>query len=300
MYIIFSIVFLVLLVSLITYYFIRRNWAIKKVKCTPDEEKVSYINAGLSPFGFAFDNCQDIVISKNDSWQRDFGYMDLYDLKAPFLNMVFDAEPICFKYNNKEYRIEFWKGQYGISTGAEVGVYVRDEKSPFKNSFYRAANDDERLDISFNLCKKCNLFSRCDYSWWLAGFDVGKFSRPKDLVMSICICFPDEDMLEAFLESLINAGYPESNISVCSTTVSFDYCCPNNYKLNKKHRIIKFFAQIFNYINCHIYNFFTRFFNRTLDKLTYLRFMSPCLYRLIINLYIPRKKKKRYHKRSKN
>ncbi|MCI8794640.1 MAG: DUF4474 domain-containing protein, partial [Bacilli bacterium] len=107
---------LVVVITVIVIYFIRKRWAIKKVKCLTDEEKLISLDAALNPFGFAFDlNC-DIVVSRNDAWQRNFGYMDLYDKKAPFFNMVFDAEPICFDYDGKEYRIEFWKGQYGIIT----------------------------------------------------------------------------------------------------------------------------------------------------------------------------------------
>ena len=290
-WVIISILFLILVVC----YLLRRRWAIKKVKCISEEEKVMLVNAALKPFGFAFDSCQDIVISQNDSWQKNFGYMDLYDLKAPFLRMVFNSEPICFEYDDKEYRIEFWKGQYGIATGAEVGVYVRDTKSEMPHSFYRAATDDECLDIAFKLTKKCDLFSLCDKTWWLAGFNIGMFSRPKDLMMSICITFPNDCMKEAFLESLINSGYSICSICICDNTVIFEYCCPHNYKLNKRHKFIKGIAQIFNYINCYIYNFFTRFFCRTLDKLSYIIFMFPHFYHLIIGLAL-RRKKKRHHK----
>lgn len=294
MHIIILIALIILLLILIIYYFIRRNWAIKQVKCTSEEEKLCIVNAALKPFGFEFDYCQDIVISQDNPWQRDLGYTDLYDLKAPFLNMVFNAEPIYFEYDCKEYRIEFWKGQYGITTGAEVGIYVRETHN--KKTIYRAAHDDERLDISFKLNKKCTLFSRCDRSWWLTGFDVGLFSRPKDLMMDICMEFKDKCMQEAFVDGLINAGYSNSNICICENVVCFEYCCPNNYKLNKHYKLIKCIAQIFNRINCHIYSFVTRFFNRTLDKLTYLSFLSPCLYRHIIKISLPRRKKKRYHK----
>lgn len=287
-YIIISL-WIIYLIAVIIFFQFRKKWAIKKVKCSTEEEKISYLNDILKPFGFTFDACQDIIISQNDCWQRDMGYANLYDYKAPFFNMVMDSLPIFFKYDNKEYRIEFWKGQYGITTGAEIGVYVRD-CSDLKG-FYRAISDDELLNMQFTLTKKCELFSCCDYSWWLTGFDVGVFSKPKNLKMSICLCFPNQEMLCEFVTALINSGIPCSNIDICDTQVCFDYCCPNNYKPNHKHRIIKCFMQICNFINCKLYMWFTRYFNRTLDKLTYLRYLAPCLSRLVIRLSIPRRKK---------
>lgn len=271
-------------------YFIRRKYAIRKVKCKSDEEKLCTINAMLEPFGFEFNVDQDVVISKNDAWQRDFGYMNIYDKKAPFFNMVMDSLPICFNYNCKNYRIEFWKGQYGITTGAEIGIYIQDKDC--HKGVYRAAKDNERLDMTFILYKKCKLFSRTGLSWWLTGFDVGNFSRPKDLKMSICVKFPNYEMKDAFVKSLIQAGYSKANIEICDNVVCFNYCYPPYCKPNFIHKIIKCIAQIFNYINCRIYMWFTRPFNRTLDKLTYLRYMAPCLYKFIISLCIPHKCKK--------
>lgn len=285
------------IITIWIYYIYRRKWAIKKVNGDSDKQKLSYINAALEPFGFEFDLDQDIVISKNDSWQRDIGYQDLYDIKAPFLNMVMDAEPIFFDYNNKHYRIEFWKGQYGITTGAEIGVYVRDFDSKLPKNHYRCANDNERLAMSFMLFKKCLLFSRCDLSWWLTGFDVGRFSKPKDLKLKVCICFPNEEMQVAFVKGLINAGYSLSKVEICCNSICFDYCSAHNYKLNHKYKLVKWFIQIINHINCGIYMHFTRFFNRTIDKLTYLKYLAPCLYKFIIGLSIPRKKHKKYYKK---
>ncbi|MDE5630376.1 MAG: DUF4474 domain-containing protein [Bacilli bacterium] len=289
---------IIIVLALIIFFCLRKKWAIRKVKCTSEAEKLFHVNALLEPFGFTFDVEQDIIISKKDCWQRDLGYTDLYDYKAPFFNMVMDSLPICFNYDNKEYRIEFWKGQYGITTGAEIGVYVRDNSD--LPGYYRAASDEECLDMSFILTKKCQLFSRCDKSWWLTGFDLGLFSKTCDLIMSICVCFRDQEMLKCFVNSLVNAGIPISQISICENQVCFDYCCPNNYKPNHHHFIIKLLMQICNFINCKLYMFLTRYFNRTLDKLTYLRYLAPCLYRFIIRISIPRRKKfKKHNKRRK-
>lgn len=280
---------LIFVLALITFFCLRKKWAIRKVKCTNEEEKLCYVNSMLEPFGFMFDVDQDIIVSKHDCWQKDMGYRDLYDSKATHFNMVMDSLPICFNYDNKEYRIEFWKGQYGITTGAEIGVYVRDHSDLPKH--YHAASDEECLDMYFTLTKKCQLFSRCDKTWWLTGFDLGIFSQPRNLIMNICICFPNEEMQNCFIEALINAGIPRSHIDICDNQVCFDYCTPNNYKPNHCHFLLKKIMQICNFINCKLYNWFTRVFNRTLDKLTYLRFLAPCLYRLIIRISIPRRKK---------
>ena len=288
-----------ILILLIIFFCHRKKIAIRRTKCSTEEEKLSYVNMALYPFGFEFDYCQDIVISLKDSWQRDVGYTDLYDLKAPFFNMVMDAEPIFFEYEGKEYRIEFWKGQYGITTGAEVGVYVRDNHYYKKHAFYRAAYDCEMLDICFSLYKNCLLFSREDRTWWLTGFDVGEFSCPSNLAMKVCVNFPNRCMRNAFVEGLLRAGYTSNKIDCCENYVCFDYCRPLNYKLNHRHKILKFFMQCINKINCSIYMFITRPFNRTLDKLTYLRFLAPCIYRFIIRLSIPRRKHKKYHKKIK-
>lgn len=290
------IIIIIFLIFLITY-FKRKKQAIIKVKHTSKEDKISYINTILNPFGFEFDAYQDIVVSLNDSWQREVGYCDLYDLKAPFLNMVFDAQPIYFDYNNKHYRVELWKGQYGITTGAEIGIYIRDSNSDFKKEFYRTATYEESLELNFKLLNNCSLLERCAYTWWSTGFDVGEFSRPKDLSMKVCIKFPNEKMQYEFLKGLLNAGYTKNKICICQNYICFDFCKPYNYKLNNKYKLIKYFIQIINYINCSIYMHLTKPFVTTLDKLTYLRFMAPTVYKLILGLSIPRKKHKKYLKK---
>ena len=293
LYLYIALIILILIFIIIFFcYLKRKKWAIKKVNCMSDEQKVKKVNNALSPFGFEFCLEQDIVISKNNPWQRDVGYHDLYDLKSPLFNIIMDCEPIYFDYNHKHYRMEFWKGQYGITTGAEIGLYVLEDN----HHKYRAATDEERLNMSFVLFKKCFLFSRCDLSWWLTGFDVGLFSKPKDLKLRACINFPNQEMQIAFVEGLLNAGYTKNKIDICYTEVCFNICEPLNYKLNYRHKLIKLFIQIINYLNCSIYMFITRYFNRTIDKLTYLILMAPHLYKLIIRLTFPKKRCKKFTK----
>jgi hypothetical protein len=282
---------IVLIILLFILIQINKKRAIKQVNELSLNDKLKNINNILEPFGFTFDLKQDIVISKNNSWQRKFGYMDLYDLNAPLFNMVMDAEPIYFDYNYKHYRIEFWKGQYGITTGAEVGIYVRDFND--KTNIYRSAKEDELLDISFSLYKNCYLFSRKDYTWWLNGFDVGNYSNPKELKMFITIRFQNSQMQLAFISGLTKAGYSEEKIYVDNLDVTINFCKPKNYKLNNHHYFIKLIYQINNKFNCLIYNYLTRYFNSTLDKLNYIRYLAPFLYRIIVKKCIICKKNRK-------
>lgn len=75
--------------------------------------------------------------------------------------MKIDCEPIYFQYDGRRWLIEFWKGQYGITTGAEVGVYVTDKKDVdipgiFSGTFYESISDNELLQIEYVLKKMEN------------------------------------------------------------------------------------------------------------------------------------------------
>lgn len=279
---------IILIILCIICYIIKKRRAIRKVKCTTVHEKLNHVNNLLKRFGFEFELKDGIVISKEDPWQRDFGYTNFYDIKAPFLNIVFAAEPIFFEYDNKCYRLELWKGQYGITTGAEMGLYIKET-----DKFYRSTCDQEKLEMSFILCKNCYLFSRANLTWWLTGFNVGLFSRPRDLTMKVYITLKNEEMTASFIKGLLKAGYNPNQIEVYCNTVSFCFNKPKNYKLNHKFRLVKCIAQFFNRINCAIYMFITRPFNKALDKLALIMYMFPHLYKLIIKITIPRRKHKK-------
>ena len=69
--------------------------------------------------------------------------------------------------------IELWKGQYGLMTGCEIGVYNRPlndppewalldrflgrrehDPTPSHNKFFACANDNELLEMSFTLKRR--------------------------------------------------------------------------------------------------------------------------------------------------
>lgn len=95
----------------------KKKKVINDVLQRSDKEKIKDINDALELYGFRYDNTNDIICSNMYSWQREVGYCRFYDEVAPVLNMIIDSEPIYFEYDNIRWLIEFWKGQYGMTTG---------------------------------------------------------------------------------------------------------------------------------------------------------------------------------------
>ena len=117
--------------------------------------------------GFLYDPDQDIIYSRMDAPQRNFGYAYGYDAATLGMNAILDCEPIFFDYDGKHWMIELWKGQYGMESGCEIGVYTRPIGStgtgytlldatvgqrpgdavPSHNLFYDCAANQDRLEL---------------------------------------------------------------------------------------------------------------------------------------------------------
>jgi hypothetical protein len=186
--------------------------------------------------GFLYDPVQDIIYSRMDAHQRKFGYAYGYDELAFLISAEIDCEPIFFNYNGKAWMIEFWKGQYGLMTGCEIGVYNRSlthspahyhlldaiigkrphDTNPTHNLFFDCAGDDELLEMEFTLYTgHGKLFSRGpERHWWLTGFKWGELRSPDELTMIGKIKFPSQVMLDAFYDAMRNLGYAENPASL--------------------------------------------------------------------------------------
>lgn len=194
-----------------------------------NEKKIRDIMIKL---GFDYDSNQDIFYSRNDAWQKKYGYCKLYDEAALLFDMIMDCEPIYFDYNNEKWLIEFWKGQYGSCTGAEVGIYKsKGNKNKFEelfnSTFYDAIDENNDISVRFSLNKGGKkLFEREGSFWWITGFILGEYSEPEELSMNIDITLKDKDMLDAFLKGLKNTGYLDEELKVEGLTVSINYKKP--------------------------------------------------------------------------
>ena len=182
---------------------------------------------GFSAAGFAYNSEKDIFYFTRNAWQKNFGYTHMYDVLAPIVRMIIDTEPVKFYYNNKNWLITFWKGQYGIVTGAEIGVYYTNQKKVNKRTVYLPANDNDMLKMDLVLYKNGEVITRVSAKhWWLAIFKLGMFSNPKDLSMDINLTFPNKEMLGAFLKSFRKLGYKVNDFKIIDNTFCFKYKKP--------------------------------------------------------------------------
>ena len=153
----FCLFLLILLLSLFVIYFTRRKHLIRSIRAMDSDEKIDRLQTLLYPFGFTYLKEPDLICSTLDAWQRDFGYRALFDHTALHFNMVFDCEPIYFDYDGKTWLIEFWKGQYGINLGCEVGIYHADtilKPSQRADASFQSAANSELLPIQIDLFYK--------------------------------------------------------------------------------------------------------------------------------------------------
>ena len=296
MYLTISIIVLIAIVCLLVFHW-RKKKIICKICCMSDMHKCRLLNELVEPLGYNYYSRQDIFSSRLDAWQKDFGYGDVYDRGAPYFNMVFDSYPVYFDHDGKTWLIEFWKGQYGINTGAEIGIYHADRiipESDYKTAWFSCAEEGEMLDCSFQLCKCENeCICNSERHWWLTAFLVGCFSKPSCLTMESCISFPNREMLCAFVDGLKRTGYPEDCIFVRGLTVCFVFH-KDSTKYNCLTRFWRSFSQWKNKRFCKLYLWVTRPFLCTEDRVLYLYYYLPAAFRKLLRL---RRFNKRCHKR---
>jgi UDP-2,3-diacylglucosamine pyrophosphatase LpxH len=196
--------------------------------------------------GFWYDPGQDIIYSTMNPLQRLFGYAYGYDAAALGMSAIIDCEPIFFDYAGKTWMIELWKGQYGLETGCEIGVYNRvigssgvvysildatvgkrpGDTNASHNLFFDCVGDSELLLMSSTLYRNGQkVFSRGpEKHWWLTGFKWGLYSEPQDLTMDVSITCLDNVMTTALVNALTGMGYP--NVQTNGDTVTFTFDTP--------------------------------------------------------------------------
>lgn len=239
--------------------------------------------------GYDYDLKQDIFISNIDPWQRKMGYCRFFDEAAAPMGMIIDSEPVHFEYLGKKWLIGFWKGQYDLVSGGEIGIYrsILPFNIPGISSgiYYSAISEEDFLPMSYTLKKNGNpIFTRQGTHWWLTGFKLGEFSNPEELSMDISITLKDPDMLEAFLAGLRNAGYADDEFGIEGTTVNFTFAAPHSHQPLTRTKLSDKIIQRKNKLLCDAYEKITGPYPTVPEKVKALEEKSPEIYRRFIEI----------------
>ena len=257
-------------------------------------ERIRDLNKEIEPLGFAYEPYQDIFYSLMNPWQRKLGYCRLYDEASAALSMIIDSEPITFEYGGKRWLVEFWKGQYGMNTGAEVGIYNTSFPNMnipglFNGTFYFCIKDEECINMSFILRKKGNLlFTRSGYHWWLTGFKLGEYTKASDLSMDIEMMMYDKRMAYLFGNALKEAGYKPDEYNVQGRRVLIRFDKPHVRQPLTRTALTDYMMMRNNANLCDSYNTLTGSYTDTLDKLELIKAKDPGMYNRLIAIGKPK------------
>lgn len=274
---------LILTLIFILFFRFRRKKICIRIRNMCCEEKCSTLSSLIEPFGYCYNRCSDTFSTRVDAPQRAFGYTALYDRYAPHFHMVFDCLPIYFDYHGHTWLIEFWKGQYAINCGCEVGIYKADSLAASlqrKTTLFHSVTDEEMLPLSLRLFYRGTPLS-AEYKchWWLTIFQTGTYSEPKDLATEVCITFPTAEMRTAFTDALVTQSAICYEVCDLQVRLMFREC--SSCELPWYRRAYMRFAQWKNRILCRLFLCATRPFSTSLDRVLYLYYNLPRMFRRI-------------------
>ncbi len=181
----------------------------------PPDVDVDFETAKVLSYKYDPDGGYFYTDDKN-CWQQNFGFNEGYDSMAPLGMMNYDTVRVKFVYDNKEWLVQMWKGQYGYAfVGGEVGVYTR--KIGSSGTHYNCAKAEDWLNMEMAFVwdrshdgNYQTIFTR-DYTkyWWCTGFVPGlETGAPRDQFRLIThITFESEEMANAFCQEFEKQGF---------------------------------------------------------------------------------------------
>lgn len=198
-------------------------------------------------FGFSYDSSGDYYYCNDkDNWQKYTGYNHMYDKLSSTLAIIIDTFTVDFEYGSLEWRIQFWKGMYGLALiGAEIGVYTR---TPGANTggnvgdHYNCATDNMlkmTMSVYFQQEKGGTynyMFSRpyTEY-WWCTGMVPGTVSHTShpftEIRVKAQITFRSPEMAELFKNGLAGKGFRRASSASALATDSYFQDGSNVYVL---------------------------------------------------------------------
>ncbi len=154
-----------------------------------------------------------------DAWQYNFGFGKIYDFVSPYILLEYDYIRVFFTYENKDWMLQMWKGQYGlVFYGGEIGIYNREHSDEGINewTFFNCPSEEDWLNMEMTLWHEQldgtwnREFTReYDKYWWCTGFKNGHLRQEEpadELRLTGRITFKDEEMTRLVADGLVECG----------------------------------------------------------------------------------------------
>lgn len=155
-----------------------------------------------------------------EAWQYNFGFGKIYDIASPFILLEYDYIRIFFTYEDKDWMMQMWKGQYGmIFYGGEIGIYNRphSEDGVHEWTMYACPKEEDWLGMEMTLYheNEKGVFEReftreYDKYWWCTGFKNGHVRQEEpcdELRLAGRITFKSEEMAQIVYDGLLECGF---------------------------------------------------------------------------------------------
>lgn len=174
--------------------------------------------------GYQYSYIDDYYYTNDkDCWQYDYGFGPIYDLVAPYILLEYDYVRVFFTYEDKDWMVQLWKGQYGLLFyGSEMGIYNKPHSDNEDNifTFYNCPPEEDWLGMEMTMYHQNlkgeyvrELSRDYDKYWWCTGFKGGQLrvQEPADeLRMTGRITMKDEEMTRLFVDGLKECKFTQA------------------------------------------------------------------------------------------
>ncbi len=185
-----------------------------------DGDEPAFIET-LNVLGYRYRIKDSYFYIDQHSWQGNFGYNKMYDLIAPYVLLEYDYVRVHFNYDDKDWMVQLWKGQYGLAFfGAEAGIYYKEESDEEDTVYttYDAVSGSDRPYMQMSLYHDAlhngdyqRLYTTpYEHTWWSSGFKPGHLlvqEPASELRQTGVITFENEELAALFAEGLEECGF---------------------------------------------------------------------------------------------
>jgi len=160
---------------------------------------------GLFALGYDADVKNLMLYTSMESWQRNFGFMLLYDILSPLISFHYVTVRVRFSCGGYDWMVQLWKGRYIVGSGCEIGLYYKEPGSLIE--FYNTAQDSMLIPMSMELYLRGKMVLQREHEahWWLAGFVLPNVLNPSALTMKGSVTFQTPEMAKCFADAAKDA-----------------------------------------------------------------------------------------------